>query len=301
VEAVTNPTTGSRPSWVDDELFPYASNFVEVLGNIVHYVDEGDGPVLLMLHGNPTWSFLYRDMIAMLRTQFRCVALDYPGFGLSRATPGYGFTAAEHADVVEAFVEQLDLTGVTPVVQDWGGPIGMTAAARRADRYRAFVIGNTWAWPRDDRAITSFSAVMGGPVGRGLIERFNLFATRIIPSAHRRRRLSERELRHYTAPFPDARSRVPTHVFPAELTAATVLLEEASRGLEGFQDRPALVLWATKDPMFREQERRRWEQTFDRHETHLLHGAGHYFQDDAGYEAAHAVMDWWHRAIASQT
>ena len=105
-----------RPDWVDDELFPFESRFVELDGAHVHYVDEGAGPTLLMLHGNPTWSFLYREIIASLRDRFRCVALDYPGFGLSTAPPGYGFTAREHSDVVARFVAELDLTDWTPVM-----------------------------------------------------------------------------------------------------------------------------------------------------------------------------------------
>src|ERR1035438_5030215 len=82
---------GVRPVWVDDKLFPFTSRFVELSGNVVHYVDEGEGPILLMLHGNPTWSFVYRDVIAQLSGSFRCIAPDYPGFGLSSPAPGYQF------------------------------------------------------------------------------------------------------------------------------------------------------------------------------------------------------------------
>lgn len=81
-------TVTERPAWVSDELFPFESRFVELDGNVVHYVDEGSGPTLLFLHGNPTWSFEYRDVIRFLRDGFRCVAVDYPGFGLSSPTPG---------------------------------------------------------------------------------------------------------------------------------------------------------------------------------------------------------------------
>ncbi len=115
---------------MSDELFPYASRFVDVDGHLVHYVDEGSGPVLLMLHGNPTWSFLYRDVIAALRDGFRCVAVDHPGFGLSQASPGYGASPAEHAQVLAHLVAQLDLRDVTLVLHDWGGPIGVSAAQR---------------------------------------------------------------------------------------------------------------------------------------------------------------------------
>ena len=113
-------SAGERPEWVSGALFPYESHFVDVDGSRLHYVDEGDGPVLLLLHGNPTWSFLYRHVIGGLRHRFRCIALDLPGFGLSSPAPGYGFTPAEHARVVERFVAELALSSFTPVVHDWG-------------------------------------------------------------------------------------------------------------------------------------------------------------------------------------
>src|SRR5271165_6586253 len=118
-------TAGMRPGWVDDQLFPFQSHFVEIGGHTVHYVDEGSGPLLLMLHGNPTWSFVYRQVITSLRDRFRCVAPDYPGFGLSVAAPGYGYLPEEHAEVLLAFIDRLDLSAATLVVQDWGGPIGI--------------------------------------------------------------------------------------------------------------------------------------------------------------------------------
>jgi haloalkane dehalogenase len=131
---------------VNDELLPFQSRFVDLGGAQVHYIDEGDGPVFLGLHGNPTWSFLYRHLVRGLKDRFRCIALDYPGFGLSTAPPGYGYTIAEHTRVVEGFVEQLGLENITLRVQDWGGPIGIWLATQHPEQFRTFVIGNTWAW-----------------------------------------------------------------------------------------------------------------------------------------------------------
>ena len=126
-----------RPGWVDQALFPFDSHFVEVDGAQVHYIDEGQGPVFLGLHGNPTWSFLYRHLVSGLTDRFRCIALDYPGFGLSTAPPGYGYTIAEHARVVEGVITQLGLEGITVMVQDWGGPIGLWVATRHPEPFRA--------------------------------------------------------------------------------------------------------------------------------------------------------------------
>lgn len=105
------------------------------------------GDTLLLLHGNPSWSFLYRKVIPALRDSFRCIALDYPGYGMSGVPDGYGFTPAEHSAVLGRFVDQLALSDLTIMVQDWGGPIGLGLAGRRPDLVRALIIGNTFAWP----------------------------------------------------------------------------------------------------------------------------------------------------------
>ena len=112
---------------VPERLFPFEHKYLSLdNGTRIHYVDEGEGEILLMLHGNPSWSFLYRKMITNLKHKFRCIALDYPGFGLSEAPPDFSFLPREHSHVVERFVDELGLKNMTIVVQDWGGPIGLS-------------------------------------------------------------------------------------------------------------------------------------------------------------------------------
>jgi hypothetical protein len=121
------------PFPVSHDLFPVEHRFIDLDGARIHYVDEGTGEPVLLLHGNPTWSFLYRKIIAGLSDEFRCIAPDYPGYGMSSAAPGYRYTPAEHSAVIERFVDQLGLSGVTLMVQDWGGPIA-------DDRSTAFIL-----------------------------------------------------------------------------------------------------------------------------------------------------------------
>jgi len=255
-------------------------------------VDEGSGPPLLLLHGNPTWSFLYRDIVKGLSDRYRCIAPDHPGFGFSAAPPGYGFTPAEHAAILEQFVGELDLSGVTMMVQDWGGPIGFSVAVRQPDRFAAFVIGNTWAWPRSDPGTQVFSRALGGPVGRYLIGQHNLFVERIIPAGVRRVKLPAAVMDAYRGPFPTPESRRPVYVFPKEILASRPFLTEIEAGLPKLADRPALIVWGTKDVAFRAAERRRWEDVFPGHRTVLLDGAGHYIQEDAPDEIVTAIRDW---------
>jgi haloalkane dehalogenase len=166
-------------------------------GHTIHYVDEGSGPTLLFLHGNPTWSFVYRDVIRALRDEFRCVALDYPAFGLSSAEPAYRYLPEEHTQVVTAFVDALALSGVTLVAHDWGGPIGLAAVEQRPTAFDRLVLANTWAWPIGAPHVQILSHLMGGPLGRLLIRQFNLFVNAMIPAGHRLRKPTDEEMAHY--------------------------------------------------------------------------------------------------------
>lgn len=281
-----------RPPWLPTELYPFDSHYADVKGARVHYVDEGSGSPLLLLHGNPTWSFLYREVIKGLRDRFRCIAPDHPGFGLSQAPPGYGYTPSEHAAVLEQLVLQLDLNDVTMMVQDWGGPIGFAAATRHPDRFASFVVGNTWAWPKSDPGTKIFSRLLGGPIGRYLILQRNFFVENIIPGNVKRRKLPPEVMGAYRGPFPTPESRRPLHVFPREILGSRPFLAEIERELPALRDRPALILWPTKDVAFREPERRRWEQVFPNHRTVMLEGAGHYIQEDAPDEIVAAIREW---------
>jgi hypothetical protein len=126
-------------------LFPFQSRFYESSVGRIHYIDEGSGIPILLLHGNPTWSFLYRKIVPRLQDAFRCIAVDYPGFGLSDRPDGYGYTPGEHARVIGELVDHLDLDGFLIMIQDWGGPIGFDIAdqasrSRPRDRARQHLV-----------------------------------------------------------------------------------------------------------------------------------------------------------------
>lgn len=290
----TTRPVGERPAWVDDELFPFESRFVELDGNVVHYVDEGAGPILLMLHSSPVWSFVYRDVIAALRGQFRCIALDFPGFGLSAGAPGYRYLARDHAELLVSFLDRLDLSQVTLVGHGWGGPLGLHAAQRRPDRFERLVLANTWAWPLNgDLASEAFSRGVGNPVGRALIKRFNLLVNHFIPMAHKRRKPDDAEMAHYRETMPTPERRRPCAALPAELVGARQFFTDLAANLGALQKLPTLIVWADADPIFTDKYRRRWESIFPNHTTTVLHGAGHFLQSDAPAEFSAAIETWW--------
>jgi haloalkane dehalogenase len=278
------------PPWLQPDLFPFHRRFIDVLGHRLHYVDEGEGPVLLLVHGNPSWSFLYREVIIELRGRFRCIAPDLPGFGLSRVAAGFDFRPASQARVLEYFVDSLALTDVTPMLHDWGGPIGLWVTARQPARIRALIIANSWAWPvaRLGR-LAGFSRVLGGPLGRLLIRRLNLFVELGLRVGVRRRRLSKAVLAAYRGPFPTPESRKPMHVLPREIVHSRDFLAEVEGLLPVLSDKPVLILWGDRDPAFRAGDRRRFEALFPRHQTRVLAGAGHFVQEDASEDIVQAI------------
>lgn len=278
------------PQWLDLDLYPFDRAVHEVGGHRVHVVDHGTGPTLLLLHGNPTWSFVWRGVITELAPDHRCVAPDLPGFGLSQAPAGFDGRAESIADVLAELVVAMDLRDVVLVVQDWGGPIGLDLAQRMPDRFRGLVIGNTWAWPvTGDPHFERFSALLGGRVGAWLIRRLNLVVRGLIPAGHRRRRPTRAEMRHYRHALGTPARRQASAVLPREIVAAAPFLARVEAGLAALRTLPALLVWADRDIAFRRTELERWRRELPGARTVELPGAGHYLQSDAPQELAAAV------------
>lgn len=278
---------------IDRSLFPFESRFVSLKsGARIHYIDEGEGPVLLFLHGNPTWSFLYRNIIKNLRNDFRCIALDYPGYGLSTAPTDKNFSPDEHSAVVAEFVERLELENITIMVQDWGGPIGFDFALKHPDRVKGFVIGNTFAWPLERVGQKIFSAIMGGIIGRYITWAFN-GVTRFFMRRGVVTPLEDAAFAMYLAPFQSRDRRAPTHIAPLQLVEARSFLSNIDQNLSAISEKPALIIWGLEDFAFQKPERTRFEKVFPLHKTVLLEKAGHFLQEDKPDEISAEIRNWY--------
>ena len=285
-----------RPNGVSDfqpmpEFFPFESRWFESSVGPIHYIDEGSGRPLVLFHGNPDWSFLYRKMVIGLRGQFRCIAMDYPGFGLSVHPDGsYGYTSAEHAVVVRELVEHLNLQDMVVMGQDWGGPIGMDVASRMPERVGGLVMGNTWFWPMESLMLNTFSLVMSSAPIQALITKRNLFVTPLMKRSLRVK-LSEAEFNHYVAVVPTPESRKGIAIFPKEIRASKPWMGQLERRVkQNLSDKPMLLVWGMKDPAFgRGGILQRWEAEFPDAEVIRLPDAGHYIQEDAPAEIVDAI------------
>ncbi|KRE75685.1 alpha/beta fold hydrolase [Paenibacillus sp. Soil750] len=272
-----------RPFDVDASEYPFRDHWMSYRDGMIHYVDEGHGPVILLLHGNPTWSYLYRNVIKELSGECRLIALDFPGLGMSRAPSDYGYTPKEHSEAVTEFIRRLDLKDFVLVVQDWGGPIGFNYAVRHHENLRGVVVMNTWAWPATLPAMKLFSFAIGGwPFGYWLQTRRNFFAKKIVPHGiYHSEKITDDLRKAYTDPFPTPKSRKPTWVFPRQIRKARPWLEEIEAKLPVLSNLPAQILWGMKDSAgFPPEEMAKWQGYLKLNETESLDDASHYVQED---------------------
>jgi haloalkane dehalogenase len=271
------------------ELYPFTSRWLDTSRGRLHYVDEGTGRPLLLLHGNPTWSFMYRQLILALRDRFRCVAIDYLGFGLSERPSGFDYTPAEHATVVGETIQRLDLQDLIVMGHDWGGPTGLSAAADNAERVSGLVLGNTAFWP-PDRMARLFSRVMSTGLMQRRIVQKNLFVERLLFS-NVVRTLSEDEKDHYRNVQPTPGSRVAVAQAPRQIVAATPWLAELEgRVQRRLADKQVLVTYPMADRAFPAKTTLpRFRAAFDNIQIVELPGIKHFFLEDESPRVAEAI------------
>jgi pimeloyl-ACP methyl ester carboxylesterase len=300
----------SDPSdWTFGGTWPYEPKWLVTGGARIHYVDEGprDGEPVVMLHGNPTWSYLYRRFIAALtEAGFRAVAHDELGFGRSDKPSGArAYSLQRHVEHFAALMEELDLDDVTLVVQDWGGPIALTWAIDNPDRVRRLVVLNTWpgAVPPDHPKPSALYGLLRLPlVGELLAKGAHVFVRQLLlRGGTHPERLGADERAAYLAPHRTWGSRAGVLAYArlvpweaGHITAPLGARIEAE--LDRLRGKPVLIVWALADPAFKERSLAFWRARFPQAEVHEIQDAGHYVQEDAPEQVIPLLLAFLRRA-----
>jgi len=200
--------------------FPFESNFIEINGSNMHYVDVGEGDIVLFLHGQPTSSYLWRNIIPHLQTKARCIAPDLIGMGKSDK-PKIAYTYEDHYDYLEKFIKKLELTNITLVIHDWGSGLGFHYANNHRDNIKgiafmeALIKPMTWKdFPSDYKIV--FRLIRAPFIGWLMLSVANMFLKKVVPDSIKRK-LSKEEFDNYLEPYPTVASRRPVRVWPQQL------------------------------------------------------------------------------------
>jgi haloalkane dehalogenase len=272
--------------------FPFEPEYRDFDGIRLAHLDVGSGPPVIFMHGEPTWSFLWRHVIPLVRDAgYRCIAPDLPGFGRSDKPIDLGwYTYDRHVASVLALVDGLDLRDATIVVHDWGGPIGLRVAVERTDRIARVVVLDTGLFTGRQPMNDAWMAF------RAFVERTEDLPVGLLVRRACLQDPGDEVIAAYDAPFPNAAAKAGARAFPLilPLTPDAPGAEAGQRVLEALRGdaRPKLFLWAESDPVLPLETGRRFAAALGGEVHHVIAGASHFLQEDAGPEIGRLIADW---------
>lgn len=273
------------PAWLDREAWPFAPHWLPVAGGRLHYVDEGAGRPLLLVHGTPTWSFDWRQAITALRGRRRVIALDHLGFGLSERPRDAVYTPEAHAArFAEAMVSLVPAGLVDLVVHDFGGPIALEWALANPERIAHLGLVNTWAWSfAEDPRMSRRAKMVSGALGRFLYRRLNASQRLVMPSAYGNRRLLTSAIhRQSLAVFPDADSRgLVLWPLAQALLGSSAFYARLWQRRQVLREVPMALFWGMKDSAFEPTLLERWLREFPHATATRFEDAGHWPHEEA--------------------
>ena len=272
--------------------FPFESSYRQFDGLRLAHVDTGEGPPVVFLHGEPTWSFLWRKVIPVVRDAgYRCIAPDLPGFGRSDKPVDIGwYTYDRHAESVATLFAELDLRDATVVVHDWGGPIGLRVAVEHPDRVGRLVVLDTGLFTGHQPMTDAWMAF------RAFVERTEDLPVGLLVRRACLNDPGDEVIAAYDAPFPTPAAKAGARAFPLILPTSPEMPGAAAgqRVLDALRAdaRPKLFLWADSDPVLPLETGRRFAAALGGEIDHVIAGASHFLQEDAGREIGSLIASW---------
>jgi pimeloyl-ACP methyl ester carboxylesterase len=282
-----------QPTWLDKQAYPFTSFYYEVNGVQQHYIDEGKGETLLFVHGTPSWSFDFRNVIKALSGTYRCVALDHIGFGLSDKPRQYDYSTQQHARTLRQFIEHKQLIDITLVLHDFGGPIGLEYALENPGNVKRLVVLNSWIGSSaHDPEFTRFSKILKSPLLPFLYLYLNFSPRFLLPKSFGKNKLPAPILKQFTRPFGSKPERYGTLAFAHSLLNDQPWFEELWDRREVLRDKPMLLIWGMQDKFVTARHLRKFEEGFPASVSVQLEQCGHFPQEEEPERVIEAIREF---------
>jgi pimeloyl-ACP methyl ester carboxylesterase len=283
-------TSAHSQSRVDTVLYPFESKYLQLKEGNMHYVDEGKGDVILFVHGTPTWSFLYREFIKELSGNYRCIAIDHLGFGLSENPDSFPGTPELHAKNLSEFIRKLELQDITLVVHDFGGPIGLAAGIDNPERINRIVLFNTWLWAtKDEKDARKIDKTINSGLGKFLYLNMN-FSPKVLlkKGFSNKTNLPKNVHLQYIIPFPDKASRQPLLRIAKALVGSSDWYRDQWQQMDKLAGKKWLILWGTEDKFITTGYLDKWKQRLPGAKINTF-DCGHFVQEEKTVESIAAI------------
>lgn len=280
-------------SWVDSNEYPFQSHYITQNNVQQHYIEIGTGDVLLFVHGTPSWSFDFRNVIQKLSKNYRCVAIDHIGFGLSDKPENYDYSLPSHVKNLTNFIEQKKLTNITIVVHDFGGPIGFEYALNHPENVKRIVVLNTWLGSSENNPeFKKMRRILKSPLLPFLYLRLNFSASYLLPSSFGLKKPSKEIKKHFTKPFSKKSERYGTLGFAKSLLNDQAFFETQLRRFEKISKKPFLLVWGMKDKFVGRGYFAKFKNLLPHAMTLEIESAGHFPQEEEPELVSKAIVDF---------
>jgi pimeloyl-ACP methyl ester carboxylesterase len=281
-------------NWLNTNEYPFKHHYFKVNDTTMHYVDEGEGEVLLFVHGTPSWSFEFRNVIKFLSKKYRCIAIDHIGFGLSEKPAKYDYTVQNHTASLLKLITHLQLNQFTMLVHDFGGIIGLAAAEQIPEKIKGLVILNTWCRSiQDEPEYKKMKMILGSPLVPLLYRYLNFSAKYILPAAFgERSRLTPEIHQHFLRPFSKASERNGTIAFAKSLLRDQDYYASVGKKLSILKDKPVLIIWGMKDEFITEKHLLWMQEQFPGSKVVRYDDAGHFVLEEKSVVAGPVIAEF---------
>ena len=277
--------------FLNREEYPFASHYLKVNGHDLHYIDEGQGHVLLFVHGTPSWSFDFRYQIKALSKHYRCIALDHIGFGLSDKPEHYDYSTPNHALTLQKLITHLDLKEITLIVHDFGGVIGFDYALQHPTNIHKVVVLNSWLWSAEkEPEYQKMKPILKSPLLPLLYRYINFSPRFILPNSFYNKKLLSADIKkQYTKPFAKPTERNGTLAFAKSLLNDQGYFESLWQKIHFLADKEVLFIWGMNDTVILPKYLEKFASAFPKNQTVRLYSCGHFPQEEKKEEVLQAI------------